>query len=218
LVLLAVFSLLAWRAQRFLGTYCIVMAPYAARDAEEWLAAQGSSVRAWAQGWRGTALAGGLCVVLALPTLTRTEARLGIDINPGVRYDGVCDFIERHDVRGRMFNQFETGGFLLWRLWPDRLPFTDIHQAGTSADMDIYIRATAFEPWWRQLESRFQFDHAVINRRGVSDSLTAFLERDTTWARVFADEQALLYLKRGGAFDGLIGEFGETSRLPTAAR
>lgn len=204
LVLLVVFSFLAWRARRFLGAYCIVMAPYAARGAEEWLAARSARLRAWTAGGRGAAATAGLCVALALPTLTRAEAPIGIGINPLVRYDGVCDFIERHDMRGRMFNQFETGGYLLWRLWPERLPFTDVHQAGTPADMDTYIRAIFSEPWWRQLEERFQFDHAVINRRGVSDSLTAFLERDTTWARVFADPQALLYVKRGTGFDKLI--------------
>jgi len=216
--LLVVTSFLAWRARRFLGVYVVVMAPYAARDAEEWLAASPARLRAWAAGRGGSLAAAGLCVALALPTLTRSEAPLGIGINAHVRYDGVCDFIERHDVRGRMFNQYETGGYLLWRLWPDRLPFTDVHQAGMPADMDVYIRATAFEPYWRQLETKFRFDHAVINRRGVSDSLTAFLDRDTTWSRVFADDQALLYLKRGPAFDRLIGEFGQASRQPAATR
>ncbi|HKQ58775.1 MAG TPA: hypothetical protein VJY35_12980, partial [Candidatus Eisenbacteria bacterium] len=135
---------------------------------------------------------------------TRAEAPLGIGIRPIVRYDGVCDFIERSDVRGRMFNQFETGGFLLWRLWPDRLPFTDIHFAGRPDDMDVYTRATGRESWWRELERRFQFDYAVINRRGISDSLIVFYDRDTTWARVFTDDQAILYVKRGRGMDHLV--------------
>jgi hypothetical protein len=203
-VLLVVFSVLAWRTQRFIGPYCVVMAPYASRGAAEWFAARGRPVREWVMGWGGAIATAVMCMALALPTLRRTEAPLGIGINPRVRYDGVCDYLVRHDVRGRMFNQYETGGYLLWRLWPDRLPFTDIHQAGAPEIMDVYIRATAHEVYWRQLEQRFRFDHAVINRRGVSDSLTAFLDRDITWARVFEDPQALLYLKRGTRFDGLI--------------
>jgi hypothetical protein len=196
LVLLVGFSVLAWRASRFVGTYAVVMAPYAARAASEWVAEGPRRGRPWAAGMRSTPVVAALIVVLAVPTLSRTHPPVGIGVMPDVRFDGVCDFIEREHLQGRMFNQFETGGYLLWRLWPGRLPFTDVHQAGTPEDMDLYLRGTLFEPAWRRLEEKFRFDYAVVKRGGSSDSLIAILGRDTTWTRAFADGQALLYVKR----------------------
>jgi len=53
------------------------------------------------------------------------------------------DFIARNGIRGRFFNHFELGGYLLWRFWPerDRLPFMDVHQAGTRRERSAYTQA-----------------------------------------------------------------------------
>ena len=31
---------------------------------------------------------------------------------------GAADFIQSHRITDRMFNNYETGGYLVWRLWP----------------------------------------------------------------------------------------------------
>jgi hypothetical protein len=38
---------------------------------------------------------------------------------------GAADFLLAHDIRGRMFNTYEYGGYLMWRLWPHRQVFID---------------------------------------------------------------------------------------------
>jgi hypothetical protein len=68
-------------------------------------------------------------VTLPLYKWTHYENRLGI--RPDDRHEPVaaCDFMEKHGVRGRGFNDFFLGGYMLWRFWPDRgrLPWIDIH-------------------------------------------------------------------------------------------
>ena len=36
------------------------------------------------------------------------------------RFNAACDWIAAHGVRGRAFNQFFFGGYLLHRFWPER--------------------------------------------------------------------------------------------------
>ena len=36
---------------------------------------------------------------------------------------GAADFLKAHNVTGRMFNTYENGGYLVWRLWPARARF-----------------------------------------------------------------------------------------------
>jgi tetratricopeptide (TPR) repeat protein len=38
---------------------------------------------------------------------------------------GAADFIQAHRITGRMFNNYETGGYLVWRLWPMQRDFID---------------------------------------------------------------------------------------------
>jgi tetratricopeptide (TPR) repeat protein len=38
---------------------------------------------------------------------------------------GAADFIQAHQIRDRMFNGYETGGYLVWRLWPLQRDFID---------------------------------------------------------------------------------------------
>ena len=36
-----------------------------------------------------------------------------------------ADFLQAHNVSGRMFNTYENGGYLVWRLWPAQRDFID---------------------------------------------------------------------------------------------
>ena len=38
---------------------------------------------------------------------------------------GAADFIAAHRIANRMFNNYETGGYLVWRLWPMQRDFID---------------------------------------------------------------------------------------------
>jgi tetratricopeptide (TPR) repeat protein len=38
---------------------------------------------------------------------------------------GAADFIQARRITGRMFNNYETGGYLVWRLWPMQHDFID---------------------------------------------------------------------------------------------
>lgn len=38
---------------------------------------------------------------------------------------GAADFILAHHITGRMFNNYEAGGYLAWRLWPSERDFID---------------------------------------------------------------------------------------------
>src|SRR4029079_16903145 len=71
-----------------------------------------------------------------------------------------CDFMQREGVRGRIYNAFFHGGYLLWRFWPerDRLPFMDIHVRGTRAARDGQAYARDDESAWRRLDALRRFE------------------------------------------------------------
>jgi len=128
--------------------------------------------------------------------------RHGVGIEPDSAPVKACDAIERLGIRGRSYNTFSTGGYLLYRFWPEkeRLPFMDVHQAGTRETRRLYTFSLERPEYWAELDSKFRFEWALLSRRTFdSNRLPDFLDADSTWALVFQDDVALVLVRRTGA-------------------
>jgi hypothetical protein len=199
LLLCLVFTPLALRALRFVGPYAVVAAPFLARDLEDALSGvrwPAGSLGAWA---RAAAFAVPALVLGALEW-SRPSLPLGIRVDPRAAPSAACDYMAARDVRGRGFTQFELGGYLLWRFWPDRsrLPFMDIHQSGTPEIRALYPLAFADPATWAEMNRRWRFDYVLLNRILVpGERLPDMLDADSTWALVFLDDRAALWVRRG---------------------
>lgn len=197
------FTTLMLAAQRFSGFWSVVAAPFIARDLDAWIAA-----RRWGgwtrPAWTRATLAGMACVAICTPDWLRVEYPLGVRMDM-VRYPiRACDFMEAHGVRGRGLNNFEQGGYQAWRFWPDRarLPFIDVHQTGTTLDRRLYVDAFGSARGWYALDARHHFDYALISRFHLGwGRLLETLDADSTFALVFADDAAALYVRRNGPLD-----------------
>ncbi|HEY2954749.1 MAG TPA: hypothetical protein VGK89_05830, partial [Candidatus Eisenbacteria bacterium] len=203
----AAFTALALSALRFVGLYALVAAPYVGRDLDEWLPRPAWLLRAPLAS--RAALAALACVAAGWAEWSRPEYPLGVGILWNKYPVAACDFMEAHGVRGRGFNEFGFSGYPLYRFWPDRtrLPFIDIHQAGTPADRSLYARAEGSDEAWGALDREHRFDYALLprglfGRYGLLDRLDA----DSTWALVFLDDLMALYVRRSGPLDPVASE------------
>ena len=161
------------------------------------------------------------CVTLAALEMDRSGFPMGIAIEPASIPAGACDFMERAQVRGRGFNYFEQGGYLLWRFWPDRerLPFmTTAPELATPAMRLAYQRAMLFPADWRALDQRYGFDWVLLKRiHEPGDRYLEILDADSTFARVFTDTVSALYVRREGRLRGVAERFGPVSPVPAPA-
>jgi tetratricopeptide (TPR) repeat protein len=138
---------------------------------------------------------------MIVPEMTRADVGLGYGFVWKQYPTRSCDWIEQHDVRGRAFNPFSYGGYLLWRFFPDttRLPFIDIHQAGTPLIRYEYAYAGQDSLAWHVLDHDWRFDWVVMMRGPSAQvGILDFLDADSTWALVFEDDATALYLRRDG--------------------
>jgi hypothetical protein len=134
---------------------------------------------------------------------TRPEIPLGIGFDLRQYPVGACDFIAAKSLRGPIFNEYYNGGYLLWRFWPDRtqLPFMDIHQSGTPEDRKLYPYVFASEEAWRTLDQRRRFELLLVDgslHTVLGNRLPDMLDADSTWALVFRDDNACVYVRREG--------------------
>ena len=195
--LLVVFGALGLGAQRFLGFFAIVAAPYVTRD----LALLCEGRRSFGPWPRALAVS---AAGLAMVALELSHARLGFGPGIDTRFAPVaaCDYIERAGVRGRGLNEFWQGGYLLWRFWPerDRLPFIDIHQSAKPGDRALMARLGDDPLAFPALDREHHFEWVLTTpTRNLSGALPDELDADSSWRLVFYDDAALLYVRRGGA-------------------
>lgn len=217
---------LALTSQRFLGPLAIVLAVFTSRDLSEWLRSRWiplSAVR-----WPAVLGVSLLSVLICIPELFGGVHRLGMGVDWSRQPGAACDWMERHGVRGRGFNTFAFGGFLLWRFHPqqDRLPFMDIHQAGTKQDRYDYAYSLSDSASWRRLSDRYAFDWVLLPRQTLpGDHLLDFVDGDDRFALVFWDDASALYLRRTGPMAGIAEREqyrllpgGQTRLMPLADR
>jgi hypothetical protein len=201
---------LALSSLRFLGYLSLVAVPYLARDLDDWVGAR--RWPAWSgPPWRRAALTAAACLALGLPEWISPRTGIGVGLDRRFVPERACDFMAAHGVRGRGFNHFHVGGYMLWRFWPerDRLPFATIHpEALRREDRLGYESARTEAGGWAALDRRHRFDYALLYRRQLGgDLLLDALDADSAFALVFLDDVGGVYVRRNGPLAAVADSF-----------
>ena len=115
-----------------------------------------------------------------------------------------ADFLIAHGVRGRIFNTYEQGGYLMWRLWPQMQVFIDGRALNESVFNDY--RHIAFNADYQggkttqQLLDQYGVQTIVMNGFDYDGNLL-FLPAaladpsQTKWKLAYEDEKELVYMR-----------------------
>jgi hypothetical protein len=125
--------------------------------------------------------------------------------NPCMYAAEFISFCDEHGLKGNLFNDYSFGGYLIWRLWPERKVFVD----GRLVEFGLpFVR----EAWaydrpavWDDLESKYHFTAAVVsNYQGY---MSKYLDSRRDWFLVYWDDNALVYFKNVPGNNDLIKRF-----------
>jgi hypothetical protein len=91
-----------------------------------------------------------------------------------------------------MFNEFDWGGYLLYRLWPAQKIFMDghTHIYGDALSRE-YVAIQSRAPGWEAILDNYQVEWAILR----VDNPLALALIDDGWREVYRDETAVV-LKR----------------------
>jgi len=103
------------------------------------------------------------------------------------------DFIERTGIAGPIFNDYDWGGYLIWKLYPQRKVFID-GRADLYGDDFIfgYLRMYGGERGWRDGLDRFGIQTVLVQ---PNSALTTLLREDKGWRTVFEDQEAVVFAR-----------------------
>lgn len=202
-LILLVFAALARTASRhevLFALACVGCTIYELRWNERWhrLLARARE-RAWI-GWLATALVFVSLVALNLPYRSFLRYRNLTGIGAFAPAEGAADFVEANGIRGRIFNSYRIGGYLLYRGYPDRKVFVDGRNVDYGyAFLERALASRSDSATFRELEELYGFTVAVIEYTllpGHARHDFTHLDANPAWALAFVDDWVAVYLKR----------------------
>jgi len=136
----------------------------------------------------GAIVVSGVVACLAIATDWRVQPGWGLAAR---RFpEKAADFILRSGLKGRMFNEWAWGGYLMFRLWPQHRVFLDgrqpLHGVGPYRDYDAVM---AGGPRAAVMLERYGFDFAVVNYNGTAPF------QSSVWRAVYWDDVGVVYAK-----------------------
>ena len=124
----------------------------------------------------------------------QSNNKTSFQFNPQVFPVQAVDWIESNQIEGRMFNDFNWGGYLLYRLWPQHQVFLDSQSDFYGEPlMREYESISIARGNWKDLFVKYQIMWAIIP---FNSPLAKALATDSDWKSVYQDSVAIIFIRR----------------------
>lgn len=142
-----------------------------------------------------------LNLLLLVLVLAGAGAKIGLELarvdEPAVWGQALplaaADYLQDADLPGQMFNSYNWGGYLIWRLYPDKPVFvdgrTDLY-ALNSQVLEDYVQVHWLRPGWQGVFDKYGIGYVVTERTGLLD---VALAGEAGWHRIYGDDVAVIY-------------------------
>jgi hypothetical protein len=103
-------------------------------------------------------------------------------------------FIQENKPAGPLFNSYNWGGYLIYKLWPDYPVYID---GRTDLYDDVFIRryldVAAGNEGWQQALDEDRINLVLIESDGT---LARFLKADPAWSTLYQDKMATVFARK----------------------
>ncbi len=196
-VLLVIFAYISFLARRNIGLFAVICAPILSRHASALI-----SRYRWGQRppSRGKPVINWIILLLILGA---AGLKVLVPIVPSAQAQGeakilpvkAADWIVANRPDGKLFNSYNWGGYLLWRLWPAYPIYAD-------GRTDVY--PNAFLQEYLQIVSGQKDAPALFDERGIrtviieqESPLVTQLLQSGQWQEAYRDDMAAVLTRRG---------------------
>jgi|GEM_PF-1352632 tetratricopeptide (TPR) repeat protein len=125
------------------------------------------------------------------------ERKLSLGIAPFKFPEGAASFVLRHGLKGNMFNDLQSGGYLIWRFYPGRKVLFDGRLEVHGTDFYAgYVRLLEQPLLWESFSQKYSINYALFSHRDADmDKLLVYLYHSPRWKLVFCDDLSVVFLK-----------------------
>ena len=104
------------------------------------------------------------------------------------------EFIRTQNLPDPIFNWYDWGGYMIWKLYPERRVYID-GRADVYGDafMEEFLRASRGQGDWRATLTRYRVRTVIVK---PDSPLSSLLLKEEGWSMVFEDGQAVVLTRR----------------------
>ena len=200
LFLLLVFMILAFLARRHIELFVIIAAPILARHLTINLKrALGEKALFFGLKMKPLSRLINLATVLILllvgiwVIVSDERKAFGVGVRARLYPEKAADFIKEAALPGRMYNEYEWGGYLIWRFFPKQKVFMDgrtvVYGEGIYKD---WLKVSEGRENWQEVLDKYGVNFLIINYQ--KDRPEGFWE-EKRWVPVYWDDYALVVIR-----------------------
>ncbi len=191
----SLFAYISFLAQRNIGLFAIVCAPILTRHASVLI-----EKSRWGQ-WRMSRGLPVINLILLIVIASAVALKAFVVLQPSLRTNaennvlpiGAADWIEQHQPIGAMFNSYNWGGYLMWRLGSNYPVFvdgrTDLYD---ETFLNEYRSIVLAAPNVDSLLDQYHVNFIVVEKDSV---LPVYLAGSTHWQLAYQDQQAVIFVR-----------------------
>lgn len=158
---------------------------------------------------------GTLAVLAGMLVLRSYQGFIGVGLKESEYPVAATDFLQREQLPAPLYNSYDWGGYLMWRLYPDYLVFVD-GRSDSPATFSASSAVDARRPEWSQLLDDYKIN-TIMTRTcfydtGAPLNLIDGLTRHPGWTLIYGDDTALIFVRRVEP----LREYWEGRELPMA--
>ncbi len=129
----------------------------------------------------------------------------GLRVDERKNPKGVSDFVKKLNLSGNAFSDYLTSSYFMWNLRPSFKTYIDLRDLDvfTTEFFDQYLELSADGNVFDQEDKKYNFNYAIIYAAQF-EGLHFHLDRSEAWEMVYADNVAVLYLKRNATNNPII--------------
>lgn len=141
-------------------------------------------------------------LIIAIFVIISTHNSQGLPVGLGSResYKNGIDFFQDSNLKGPIFNNFDIGGYLIYRMYPKELVFVDNRPEAYPIEFfqDIYKPMQFDRATFDKFVEKYQIKTIVWGRRDITDWSIAFLSwlpAHPDWEQVYIDNAITIFVK-----------------------
>ena len=136
--------------------------------------------------------------------------KFGLTISEGAE-KGI-QFIKQNKIPGPVFNNFDVGSFLIWKLYPEQKVFVDGRPEAYSMGFfeKIYKPMQENPAMWKKYSEEYKINYIFFDRHDITPWARSFLDqipKNPDWPLIYLDESAAIFLERTPENKKIIDEF-----------
>ncbi len=152
--------------------------------------------------------------------LTYSPKMFGFSVPNGL--DRGINFIKENKIKGPLFNNFDIGGFLIWKLYPGERVFVDNRPEAYSTGFfnDIYKPMQGDKQKWGEFSKKHNINYIFFAHTDVTPWAKQFVQdiiKSNDWKLVYLNENILIFVKNSKDNSNVISKFNITNKNAESA-